>query len=195
MIPCLNNYSVVDPDSRRPCSKQLSILFRSYNSIQIIDDHRMNKTHQQVWITNLTAEIPLRMGTSARFPGWGVNPHLMLLDPSPKFSFTPHSWFSQKYIKNTLLTPWFYHKSNTDGDLVLQSPYQGYQAMLSIRVFDHSKEEGFTQSHPRLYSPFFSRSVPSVRTLLQFAGYSRALYSGIQHFKFLHSRSYKWIQG
>ena len=48
--------------------------------------------------------------SSAQFVrGWGFNPHLVPLNPL-KFSLTPH-WFSKKYIKNTLLTPfWFYHK-------------------------------------------------------------------------------------
>ena len=43
----------------------------------------------------------------------GLTPPLVPLNP-PSFHWPPN-WFSQKKVKNTLLTPlWFYHKLSTD---------------------------------------------------------------------------------
>ena len=54
----------------------------------------------------------LQLRGSARFVGGGGVIPSGAFRP-PKFLLTTH-WFSQKYTKNTLLTPlWFYYKSTT----------------------------------------------------------------------------------
>ena len=84
------------------------------------------RTEELRWIKYLPPAFDCRIISdawvvcSARFVGgWGsicrglgvLTLPLCCLS-TPKLSSTLH-WFSQKYIENTLLTPWFYHKSST----------------------------------------------------------------------------------